>query len=86
MDRGERGRLELAAVPVLETPLSGVRAEDILAARNAKEPGWATAYRTATTQVTAACPAGPPGYPRPVTRFRVHASLFGAATAARRRA
>ncbi|PVC94804.1 hypothetical protein DBP19_12185 [Streptomyces sp. CS090A] len=78
LDWGEGGGLDLAAVPVLDAPLSGVRAEDILSARNAKEPGWATAYRTATTQVTAACPAGLPGYPRPVTRFRVHASLFGA--------
>ncbi|MFI7895216.1 hypothetical protein ACIFUY_28740 [Streptomyces sp. CACIS-1.16CA] len=72
---GEYGRLELAAVPVLDVPLSGVRPRDILAARTAKEPDWATAYRSATTQVTAGCPAGLPGYPRPVTRFRVHASL-----------
>ncbi|MFJ9108900.1 hypothetical protein [Streptomyces sp. NPDC102283] len=72
---GGSGGLELAAVPVLDVPLSGVRPRDILAARTAEEPDWATAYRTATTQVTADCPAGLPGYPRPVTRFRVHASL-----------
>lgn len=75
LDWGESGGLELAAVPVLDAPLSGVRLRDILSARRAEEPDWATAYRTATTQVTAACPAGLPGYPRPVTRFRVHASV-----------
>ncbi|MFH9136140.1 hypothetical protein [Streptomyces sp. NPDC017524] len=74
---GEDGTLDLAAVPVLDVPLSGVRLRDVLSTAAAKEPDWATAYRTATTQVTAACPAGLPGYPRPVTRFRVHAS-FGA--------
>ncbi|WP_343240457.1 hypothetical protein [Streptomyces sp. SID14515] len=68
------GSLRLAAVPVLDVPLSGVRLGDVLSARNAKEPDRATAYRTATAQVTAACPAGLPGYPHPVTRFRVHAS------------
>ncbi|MGC5544564.1 hypothetical protein OG554_15760 [Streptomyces griseus] len=70
------GSLELTAVPVLDVPLSGVRLGDILSARTAKEPDRATAYRTATTQVTADCPAGLPGYPRPVTRFRVHASSW----------
>ncbi|MFE2293344.1 hypothetical protein [Streptomyces sp. NPDC059452] len=77
LDWGERGGLELAAVPVLDAPLPGVRHGDILssARRTAEEPGWATAYRTATTQVTAACPGGLPGYPRTVTRFRVHASF-----------
>ncbi|MFH9297299.1 hypothetical protein [Streptomyces sp. NPDC017520] len=72
---GEDGTLDLAAVPVLDVPLSGVRPADIISAHTAKEPRWATAYLRATTQVTAACPAGLPGYPRPVTRFRVHASL-----------
>ncbi|MFI1251726.1 hypothetical protein ACH4TY_34250 [Streptomyces anulatus] len=75
LDWGEYGGLELAAVPVLDVPLSGVRPRDILSAGTAKEPDWATAYRTATAQVTVGCPAGLPGYPRPVTRFRVHASL-----------
>lgn len=74
-ERGESGSLELAAVPVLDVPLSGVRPEDVISANTAKEPRWATAYLRATTQVTAGCPAGLPGYPRPVTRFRVHASL-----------
>ncbi|MER8264547.1 hypothetical protein ABT007_10135 [Streptomyces griseus] len=72
---GASGGLELAAVPVLDVPLSGVRPTDLLSAGAAKEPDWATAYRTATTQVTADCPAGLPGYPHRVTRFRVHASL-----------
>ncbi|MEV2262227.1 hypothetical protein AB0J13_26580 [Streptomyces anulatus] len=75
LDWGEYGGLELAAVPVLDVPLRGVRPGDILSAGTAKEPDWATAYRTATTQVTVGCPAGLLGYPRPVTRFRVHASL-----------
>ncbi len=75
LDWGQYGGLELAAVPVLDVPLSGVRPDDLMSASTAKEPDWATAYRTATTQVTADCPAGLPGYPRPVTRFRVHASL-----------
>ncbi|UZI30726.1 hypothetical protein [Streptomyces sp. VB1] len=75
LEWGEDGTLDLAAVPVLDVPLSGVRVRDVLSTAAAKEPDWATAYRTATTQVTAACPAGLPGYPRPVTRFRVHASL-----------
>jgi hypothetical protein len=74
---GEDGKLDLAAVPVLDVPLSGVRLRDVLSASTAKQPRWATAYLRATTQVTAACSAGLPGYPRPVTRFRVHAS-FGA--------
>ncbi|MGO1024508.1 hypothetical protein ACTOXX_28480 [Streptomyces rubiginosohelvolus] len=69
------GSLELAAVPVLDFAPTGVRLRDILSASAAKEPRWATAYLDATTQVTADCPAGLPGYPRPVTRFRVHASL-----------
>ncbi|WP_406143840.1 hypothetical protein [Streptomyces anulatus] len=75
LDWGEYGGLELAAVPVLDVPLRGVRPGDILSAGTAKESDRATAYRTATTQVTVGCPAGLPGYPRPVTRFRVHASL-----------
>ncbi|CAM5537350.1 hypothetical protein SCALM49S_04144 [Streptomyces californicus] len=40
-----------------------------------KEPRWATEHLRATTQVTADCPDGLAGCPRPVTRFRVHASL-----------
>lgn len=76
LEWGEDGTLDLAAVPVLDVPLSGVRLRDVLSTAAAKEPDWATAYRTATTQVTAACPAGLPGYPRPLTRFRVHASLY----------
>ncbi|MGW5929119.1 hypothetical protein ACWF2L_23145 [Streptomyces anulatus] len=75
LDWGEYGGLELAAVPVLDVPPRGVRPRDILSAGTAKEPDRATAYRTATTQVTVGCPAGLAGYPRPVTRFRVHASL-----------
>ncbi|MFE6700209.1 hypothetical protein [Streptomyces sp. NPDC057718] len=70
------GTLKLTAVPVLDVPLSGVRPEDILATRTAEEPRWATEHLSATTQVTAGCPAGLAGYLRPVTRFRVHASLY----------
>ncbi|MFH9608132.1 hypothetical protein [Streptomyces sp. NPDC017448] len=72
---GAYGGLELAAVPVLDVAPAGVRLRDVLASDRAEEPRWATEYRTATTQVTADCPAGLPGYPRPTTRFRVHASL-----------
>ncbi|MFE7054282.1 hypothetical protein ACFVAO_03590 [Streptomyces californicus] len=72
---GGYGDLRLAAVPVLDAPLSGVRLKDVLATRTVKEPRWATEHLHATTQVTADCPDGLAGYPRPVTRFRVHASL-----------
>ncbi|MFB7309847.1 hypothetical protein [Streptomyces sp. NPDC056192] len=73
---GEEGSLDVTVVPMLDAPLRGVRLSDLLSTSPyAEEPKWATAYETATTQVTAACPTGLPGYPRPVTRFRVHASL-----------
>lgn len=71
------GSLEVAAVPVLDVAPPGVRLWEVLSASATKEPRWATAYRRATTNITADCPSGLPGYPRPVTRFRVHASLRG---------
>ncbi|MFE1228972.1 hypothetical protein [Streptomyces sp. NPDC058745] len=76
-------RLEFAAVPLADPPLRGVRAEDL--ARDtpyASAPEWARAHERADTQVTVACPAGLPGHPRPVTGFRVYASLVGGPEAA----
>ncbi|MET7615890.1 hypothetical protein [Streptomyces sp. NPDC005408] len=74
LGRGEEQGIEITAVPVLDAPVQGVRLRDLLDS-NDGDPYWAGAYQEADAHVTAECPKGLPGYPRSVTRFRVHASL-----------
>ncbi|MEU7533626.1 hypothetical protein AB0B30_05805 [Streptomyces narbonensis] len=65
----------VTAEPVLDPPLKGVRVEHVIG-RSAyeDEPDWAREHQRADQLVTVPCPNGLPGYARPVTSFRVHAS------------
>ncbi|MEU6976119.1 MULTISPECIES: hypothetical protein [unclassified Streptomyces] len=76
----DEGRLEVTAVPVLEAPLKGVRIEHVTGDPYEHAPRWDGDYRLADATTTVACPGGLPGYPRPVTGFRVYGSLSGDAT------
>lgn len=68
--------LEVAAVPVLDPPLEAVTVDRISGESPYDDaPEWAEAYEEAEAQVTVGCPKGLPGYARPVTSFRVHATL-----------
>ncbi|MFI8521499.1 hypothetical protein ACIGEZ_27315 [Streptomyces sp. NPDC085481] len=65
----------VTAEPVLDPPLKGVRAEDVVGRTPYEEtPDWAREHERADERITVPCPHGLPGYPRPVTSFRVHAS------------
>ncbi|MGO4635466.1 hypothetical protein AB4225_31730 [Streptomyces sp. 2RAF24] len=68
-------RLDVAATPVLETPLQGVTVEHVSGDPEARTPRWADDYRRADATTTVACPRGLPGYARPVTAFRVYGTL-----------
>ncbi|MFG2329411.1 hypothetical protein ACGFMM_07280 [Streptomyces sp. NPDC048604] len=69
--------LRVAAAPVLDPPLEGVSVDHVTGDSPYEDaPEWAEAYEEADAQVTVGCPKGLPGYPRPVTSFRVHGSLY----------
>ncbi|MCX5395259.1 hypothetical protein [Streptomyces sp. NBC_00094] len=65
----------VTAEPVLDPPLKGVRVEHVVnRTPYEKVPDWAEEHERADELVTVPCPNGLPGYARPVTSFRVHAS------------
>ncbi|WP_370413207.1 hypothetical protein [Streptomyces fradiae] len=60
-------------MPVLDGPLKGVRVDDLVSdTPYAKPPEWTEDYARADERITVPCPNGLPGYPRPVTTFRVY--------------
>ncbi|MDV5143706.1 hypothetical protein R1T08_05265 [Streptomyces sp. SBC-4] len=65
----------VTAEPVLDPPLKSVRVDEVVGRTPYEElPDWAKEHKRADQRVTVPCPNGLPGYARPVTSFRVHAS------------
>ncbi|MFD3944782.1 hypothetical protein [Streptomyces sp. NPDC058579] len=67
----------VTAEPILDPPLKSVRVGHLLYPSPYEEaPDWAEDHKRADQLVTVPCPNGLPGYPRPVTSFRVYASAY----------
>ncbi|MFG2639753.1 hypothetical protein ACGFYP_02035 [Streptomyces sp. NPDC048370] len=67
----------VTAEPILDPPLKSVRVEHVLYPSPYEEaPDWAGEHKRADELVTVPCANGLPGYPRPVTSFRVYASAY----------